>query len=164
MGIRVNDHETLTLDIGGADLTVPTDALFKAWMDKHIVESSGTIKSAAIPAPRPGERYVGSITEPNGRTRHVFLLPGEAKKNWQDGMAWAKEQGGDLPDRIEQAMLYAHMPEEFKKEAYWSNTQHADYSSCAWCQGFFGGSQSFDYKYYELLVRAVRREFSDSVI
>lgn len=162
MGIRVNEHETLTLGIEGADLTVNTGELFKAWMDNFIFKRTPT--QSTIPAARCGERYITSIMQPDGRMRHVFLLPGEAKKNWKDGMAWAKEQGGDLPDRIVFAFLKTYMAEEFKKEAYWMNEQHADYSHSAWCQGFINGTQYDTSKYHELLVRAVRSEFSDSVI
>ena len=110
-----------------------------------------------IPAPLTGERYVTSIMQPDGRMQHVFLLPGEDKKNWNDGVAWAKEKGGDLPDRIVFAYLKTHMPEEFKQEAYWMNEQHADGSGYAWYQSFCYGSQLNILKYRKLLVRAVRR-------
>lgn len=162
MGIRVNQHETLTLGIEGAELTVNTGELFKAWMDKFIFKRSPG--QQLITSARPGERYVTSIMQPDGRMRHVFLLPGEAKKNWNDGMAWAKEKGGDLPDRIVFAFLKTYMPEEFKKETYWMNEQPAGISDYAWCQGFSIGGQNYDSKDDEFRVRAVRSEFSDSVI
>jgi len=154
--------ETTTLNIDGAELTVETSALFRAWFERHLGQPGKP--SFAIPTARQGERYLGSIIEPSGRVRHSFLLPGDDEKNWNDGMAWAKAAGGDLLDRIEQAMALAHMPEEFKKEAYWSNTQHAGNSLSAWCQYFDNGDQNYDLKSSELRVRAVRREFSDSVI
>jgi hypothetical protein len=154
--------ETTTLNIRGAELTVETSALFRAWFERHLGQPSK--QSFAIPAARHGERYLGSIIEPSGRVRHSFLLPGDEEKDWNDGMAWAKDRGGDLLDRIEQAMALAHMPEEFKKEAYWSNTQHAGISYNAWYQYFDYGNQYNNNKSSELRVRAVRREFSDSVI
>lgn len=165
MGIRVNEHESLTLRIREAELTVETKALFYAWIEKHLgkpIANAG--RTSAAPIARPGERYIGSAIEPSGRTRHIFLMPGDELKNWNDGMEWANGLGGDLPDRIEQAMLYAYVPEEFKKEAYWSTTQHADDSSYAWYQSFSSGNQSYYGKHDKLRVRAVRREFSDSVI
>ena len=61
-------------------------------------------------------------------------------------------------------MLFAYMPEEFQKEAYWSNTQHAGSSDDAWGQDFSYGYQYYNYKSAELRVRLVRREFSDLVI
>lgn len=152
---------TTTIEIDGAQLTVDNNELFRAWFERHLTKP---IARATIPKARPGERYLGSIIEPDGRVRHMFLMAGEDEKNWNDSMEWAKNLGGDLPDRIEQAMLLAFMPEECHKKAYWSNTQHAVNSSFAWCQGFLYGRQYDSNKYGELLVRAVRRVFSDSVI
>ena len=104
-----------------------------------------------------GEKLAFSITLPDGKTIHTILLPGEKCMNWNDGMAWAKEQGGDLPDLVEHAFFKKYMPEEFNPKLYWSNTQHA-YNSCyAWYQSFYIGYQSRSFKYDELLVRAVRR-------
>jgi hypothetical protein len=154
--------ETTTLEVMGAKITVDTFALFRAWLEQNIVQPGKS--SFQIPATRPGERYFGSIIEPSGRVRHSFLMAGDEQMNWKDGIEWAKDLGGDLPDRIEQAMLFAHMPEEFQKEAYWSNTQHAGNSGNAWCQLFYLGVQTSCYQSSECRVRAVRREFSDSVI
>lgn len=153
---------TTTLSLDGAELTVETSALFRAWFERHLCKPSAP--SFSVPTARPGERYLGSIIEPNGRVHHTFLMPGDEKKNWNDGWKWAQSKGGDLPDRIEQAMLFAYMPEEFQKEAYWSNTQHAADSDGAWYQDFDHGDQHDGYKTGELRVRSVRREFSDSVI
>jgi hypothetical protein len=106
---------------------------------------------------KKGERYAFGVTLPNGKTTHSILLPGdESVANWDAGMEWAKNKDGDLPDRAEQALLYMHMPEEFQKDWYWSNTQHAGNSGIAWCQGFGNGNQSY-YKSAELRVRSVRR-------
>jgi hypothetical protein len=63
------------------------------------------------------------------------ILPGEFEGKWADAMAWAKEQGGDLPTRIEQIHLFNHARDEFEPDWYWSNEQFADERS-AWYQGF----------------------------
>ena len=110
-----------------------------------------------IPELKDGEVYAGAIIKPDGKTIHTILLPGDEKKNWKDGMEWAKSIGGDLPDRAEQALFYKYMPEEFQKEAYWSNTQHAGNSNYAWYQLFYYGFQLSNYKSADLRVRAVRR-------
>lgn len=47
--------------------------------------------------------------------------------------------------------------EAFDPDWYWSSTQHAGFSSYAWCQGFSNGDQSGCIKYGKLRVRAVRR-------
>jgi hypothetical protein len=72
-------------------------------------------------------------------------------------MEWAASIGGDLPDRVEQALLYKHLPDQFKKEWYWSNTQHSDYSDYAWYQYFLNGDQYGLRKGSKLRARAVRR-------
>ena len=157
--------ETTTLSVDGAELTVETDALFRAWFERHLdarlpARLNPIKPSLAIPDARPGERYIISIMEPDGRMRHIFLLPGEARKDWDDGMAWAKERGGDLPDRIVFAFLKTYMQEEFQEEAYWMNEQPAGFSGCAWYQSFLTGYQYTDDEYGKLLVRAVRSEYS----
>ena len=73
-------------------------------------------------------------------------------------MEWATSIGGDLPNRIEQAMLWASHRDQFKEDWYWSNETHHSESGWAWCQYFDddGGQGSGD-RYIELRARAVRR-------
>jgi hypothetical protein len=111
----------------------------------------------AIPELNEGEKYAFSLTLPDGKTVHTILLPGDENKNWEDAMEWAKSLGGDLPDRAEQALFYKYIPEEFQKDWYWSNTQHAGYSGNAWFQDFSNGDQDYGFKSSECRVRAVRR-------
>ncbi len=115
-------------------------------------------QGARIPLAQ-GELYLGTIISACGTKRHhTILLPGELEKaNWKKAMEWAAELGGDLPDRVEQALLFATMKDQFKESAYWSNTQHAANSGFAWCQNFGYGYQDYDYEGYELRARAVRR-------
>jgi hypothetical protein len=47
--------------------------------------------------------------------------------------------------------------EAFEPAWYWSSTQHASGSGCAWDQGFGDGGQDFTRKNDELRARAVRR-------
>ncbi len=105
-----------------------------------------------------GEKFLCSITRPDGKTCHTILLPIEfAAGNWANQMERAKAIDGDLPNRTEQALLLECMPEEFKKEAYWSNTQHASASDFAWYQNFDDGTQYDTHKNNDLRARAVRR-------
>jgi hypothetical protein len=107
---------------------------------------------------KEGEKYAFGITLPDSKTIHTILLPeDESVPSWDAGMEWAKNLGGDLPDRAEQALFFKYMPDEFQKDWYWSNTQHAADSSCAWSQYFDDGSQSNLSKSYEGRARAVRR-------
>ena len=107
---------------------------------------------------KDGEIYGGAIINPDGTGHHFILLPSDKNKiNWDAAMAWAKEQGGDLPNRVEQALLYDQSKDQFNHDWYWSNTQHASRSDCAWCQSFYDGCQSSWYKNSLLRARAVRR-------
>ena len=111
-----------------------------------------------LPKLKKGEVYVGGTIGTDGKVTHTILLPGEKTDvTWNDAMAWAKKEGGDLPNRLEQAMLYAHHADRFQKRAYWSNAQSADASSDAWTQSFYYGYQSSWLKDYEPMARAVRR-------
>ena len=112
----------------------------------------------ATPQLNEGEIYAGAIIKPDGTGHHVILLDGDnAAASWDDAMEWAKSIGGDLPDRVEQSLLFAHLKDRFKEEWYWSNTQHAAYSGYAWCQIFDDGIQYNYGKSAELRARAVRR-------
>jgi hypothetical protein len=105
-----------------------------------------------------GEIYAGLVLEA-GAWHHLVLLPAAEPKPlvWAKAMAWAKEQSGDLPSRPEQSVLYANLPDEFKKDWYWSNTPYAGDESYAWCQHFNYGDQNHGLKDGKLRARAVRR-------
>ncbi|CBJ38284.1 protein of unknown function [Ralstonia solanacearum CMR15] len=107
----------------------------------------------------PGERYAGLILGKDGQPdHHLILLPGDAAElNWDDARKWAQEQGGELPTRREQSLLYANLKEEFQGTWYWSSEARERESGWAWCQGFGNGSQRYDHQRLELRARAVRR-------
>ncbi|NMV42248.1 DUF1566 domain-containing protein, partial [Ralstonia insidiosa] len=67
------------------------------------------------------------------------------------------EQGGALPDRREQSLLYANLKAEFQPAWYWSGQAHETNSGWAWCQHFTSGNQLINYHNDELRARAVRR-------
>jgi len=111
-----------------------------------------------IPKLKDGETYAGAIINPDGTGHHIILLDGDNDNaDWNTQMEWAKSIGGDLPDRVEQSMLFAHLKDRFKDTWYWSNTQHAANADYAWFQNFDYGTQDYDYEYYSLRARAVRR-------
>lgn len=111
-----------------------------------------------VPQLQEGEIYAGAIINQNGEGHHIILLPGDHDEaNHADSMEWAKSIGGDLPDRVELALLYKHLPDQFKKDWYWSNTQRAADSDYAWYQHFNNGYQGSSHKDNQLRARAVRR-------
>ena len=106
------------------------------------------------PETAEGERYIGAIVDAQGTTTHIILLPGSTKADWKSAMKWAASIGGDLPNRVEQALLFATANDEFEAAAYWSNVSE---SGWAWFQGFDTGNQVSTRKRNGLRARAVRR-------
>ncbi|QLG87678.1 DUF1566 domain-containing protein [Chitinibacter bivalviorum] len=108
---------------------------------------------------REGEHYAGFLVGKDGVAgHHVILLPEQAEDiKWADAVKWAAEQGGELPTRREQALLFANLKEQFKAAWYWSSETHASDSNCAWIQGFDNGYQNYYDKTNEFRARAVRR-------
>ena len=111
-----------------------------------------------VPEVKEGETYIGAIIKADGTGNHIILLPGDNDRaEWQAAMDWAKSIGGDLPDRVEQALMFSDHKDLFKVDWCWSNTQHAPDASCAWFQSFIYGRQNHYSKSAGLRARAVRR-------
>ena len=116
------------------------------------------MKQITTPVLKENEIYAGAIINPDGTGHHVILLDGDNDDaSWQSQMDWAKEQGGDLPNCVETALLFNQLKDRFKPEWYWTNEQHASDSSFAWFQNFSIGYQYGSLKLTELRARAVRR-------
>ena len=115
--------------------------------------------SVNVPQLQKSERFIGSYSGPDGKVTLAILMPGEKKNvTWPDAQTWAKEQGGDLPSRVEGLLLYLHHRDQFQKDdVLWLNEQHAAFSGTAWYQYFYDGYQGYWYEDYKLLARAVRR-------
>lgn len=127
-----------------------------------IVKDDAVVYPFTVPAPvlNPGEKFIGTIITPDGKYRHhLILLPDEAEENtWPEQMKWAASLGGDLPDRVESALLFATLREEFKPDWHWTNKPHAANAGYAWMQGFGYGGQDDSHKGLTFRARAVRRE------
>ena len=107
---------------------------------------------------QPGEHYAGLILgEGDDPAYHLILLPGEAESvSWDDAKTWAASVGGRLPNRREQALLFANVKSQFQAAWYWSSEQHETNGSCAWFQNFDYGDQDYYLKSYEARASAVR--------
>ncbi len=112
---------------------------FQSFPGRHAMQLT---KKDIIPQLNAGEQYAGIVIAGES-LHHLVLLPGDTDKNWTDAIAWAKELGGELPTRQEQAILYGNLKGEFKPDYYWSSAQHASDPSFAWLQNFLNGSQGF---------------------
>lgn len=111
------------------------------------------------PELKEGEIYVGAIIGADGEGHHIILMPNhsEERMTWQEAMDWSKSVGGDLPNRIEHALLYAQKKDEFSEDWYWSNAKHATYADSSWYQSFHRGYQDYTHEVNTVLARAVRR-------
>ena len=104
-----------------------------------------------------GGLYAG-LTLHDGQPHALVLLPGEHKGiRCQDAVSWAAQQGGTLPSRIDQLVMWQNLKAQLQPEWYWSCEQHAGNESYAWYQHFGYGTQLYYYKYDKLRARAVRR-------
>jgi hypothetical protein len=112
------------------------------------------------PNRKEGEKYAGIILdeETGLPSHHLILLPGEAKDlNWPQAQEWAKEQGGELPLRREQSLLFVNLKKHFERRWHWSAEQESNYY--AWAQSFMHGTQDDLRKDDYVRVRAIRREY-----
>lgn len=146
---------TITLDAIKAEHAKVAE-MIAAFEAQAKLESAFPV-SVPAPCPYPGEFWLGAVIT-SKKMEHIYLLPGDNDgASWQEQMDWAKSIGGDLPTRAEQAMLIAHMKDQFKEAAYWSNEKHVSDSAYAWSQGFVSGNQSYYTTDIKLRARAVRR-------
>lgn len=110
-----------------------------------------------LPELNEGERYTATIITESERY-HLIRLPGDNDPaNHADQIAWAKSIGGDLPNRVESALLYREAKSEFQERAYWTNEIDAEDPVYAWCQYFLNGHQHWSSTNGTLRARAVRR-------
>ena len=108
---------------------------------------------------QPGERYAGTVLDADGNVKHhLVLLPNrpDADLTWQAAMDWAASVGGQLPDRQEQALLYANCKPHLEPKWHWFREEHQNASS-AWVCNFTYGSQILTHKGFEGSAVAVRQ-------
>ena len=111
--------------------------------------------------PAIGQQYEGGIyagiTLHNDQLHALVLLPGDEEKPHADAGAWAKEQGGELPSRIDMLVLLKNAKDEFKRDWYWTSEEVAGDADSAWVQDFGDGYQTGPRKSNGSRCRAVRR-------
>lgn len=110
-----------------------------------------------LPELAKGETYAGILLADGKLAHHLVLLAGETTATWKAAQAWAKKQGGELPTRKEQALLFANAAGAFKPEWYWSSEPYAPNAAYAWLQTFDYGRQDGNPTSCQYRARAVRR-------
>jgi hypothetical protein len=118
-----------------------------------------TESTAPVIAAELGGAIYAGITLHEGKPHNLYLLPGEREKiDWKDAGAWAEQQGGTLPSRIDQLVLWQNLKAQFKPEWYWSCEPYAgNEDRYAWSQNFYDGYQLSTNESSLLRARAVRR-------
>ena len=109
---------------------------------------------------QPGEQYAGIIVGKDGEpSHHLVLLPEQhGCTTWKKASEWATQQGGSLPTRREQSLLFANLKDQFEKDWYWSSESYEPDTASAWFQYFTNGYQNYHHKdHNHCRARAVRR-------
>jgi len=108
----------------------------------------------------PGEHYAGAVLDANGQHRaHLVLMAAKAEQGmtWKAALEWAEAEGGALPTRQEQALLFANCKPHLQPGWHWSCEEHESDASYAWLCNFDDGDQGDGLKSYEGGAVAVRR-------
>lgn len=116
------------------------------------------MKQIKIPKLKENEIYAGAVINPDGTGHHIILLDADSYyATWQLQMNWAKKQGGDLPNRVESALLFNKLKDRFKPEWYWTNDQHDSYFDYAWYCNFGNGVQNYHFNSDVMRAKAIFR-------
>jgi hypothetical protein len=117
------------------------------------------IATAAVGSAFREGLYVGITCDKQGKPYAPILLKDKPAKllDWEGAKQWAESlgEGAQLPNRVESALLFANLQEQFDKAWHWTSEQYS--RNTAWYQGFDGGNQHYYGKAYEGRARAVRR-------
>ena len=107
-----------------------------------------------------GEHYAGAVLDAAGHIQHHLVLMAQRPDgdlDWNDATAWAESVGGTLPNRQEQALLYANCKPHLQPRWHWSSVVYEEDASFAWICHFGYGHQYDGHKSYEGSAVAVRR-------
>ena len=111
------------------------------------------------PKLKKGEIYAG-ISLHQGKPCHLVMLPGHAILNHAAATSWAKERGGELPNRVD-ALVICENPKTRKAIGsngwMWTSQTYVHYDAYAWIQSFSHGVQYDGRKDFNYRARAVRR-------
>ena len=106
-------------------------------------------------APLEGGTFAGITTKPDGTHVAVVLLPERGEDmNYDQAVAWAEEQGAQLPTRHVAALLFSNVQPLLQSRWHWC--LETDGASYAWRCGFSSGNQSNDRKSFDGSAVAVR--------
>ena len=151
----------MDLQLNGIKVSIG-DAELARLVEKQLKgDAPAPVRATASSLPKIGDQWEGGIyaglTIYDNQPMALVLLPGDESLNWKDAVTWAEKQGGTLPSRIDQLVLWKNVKDQFKGEGYWSGEQCAPNDASAWCQNFGYGYQDGCRKDHDFRARAVRR-------
>lgn len=124
-----------------------------------IVPTDPTAEVGSIEWGGKGDNEPNACSELDGKANTLALAVDSAIEHpaaqWAHELAIGQFDDFYLPARRELSLMYANVPELFKKEWHWSSTQYSEAS--AWLQDFYDGAQCHNWKYSYTRARAVRR-------
>lgn len=110
-----------------------------------IIKTIALLALPAIGQPLEGGTFAGVTTKKDGTHCAVILLPGKGEDlTWQKALAWADEQGGELPTRPVAALLFANVKDKLESEWHWTADEYSE--NYAWFCHFGYGFQFYDHK------------------
>jgi hypothetical protein len=156
--------ETVTLQLGEAQVIIPGQAAAMAYLEK-ILDESRPIPLAASAGRRPavgspwkdGE-YAGLTIFENEPFDLVVVSTDFDRGGHEAALKWAAQQKAMLPSRFDNLVLFTNMKDRFKTDYYyWCAELPAGNPGYAWCQGFAGGYQGWLNRSIQCRAVAVRR-------
>jgi hypothetical protein len=114
---------------------------------------------------KPHEHWAGIIVGKNAtQDYHLILLPDECiRPSWSMAMTWSfKTKDALLPNRREQALLWANLREHFQPVLHWSSESYGGDDNAAWCQSFYDGEQLVMDKHVGCRARAIKRIYIEN--
>ncbi|MDO8595672.1 MAG: hypothetical protein Q7R45_03515 [Sulfuricaulis sp.] len=152
--------ETITLPIADILRGASTQTLAAALLER-VKNSAAAPITARRALPSIGADFEGGIyaglSIADNAPMALVLLPGDKKLTWNEAVTWAEKQGGVLPSRFDQLVLFKNLKTQFQETWYWSGEQSASNAAFAWFQLFGNGGQSYLRKSSSNRARAVRR-------
>lgn len=140
-------------------VTLPLGAVLRlAETEQPALATAGARAMPSIPvgADYEGGKFAG-ITLDGEQLAALVLLPGDFKGPWAEAKDWAEKEGGVLPSRHDQLVLYRNLKSEFQEAYYWSGDKRESDDGYAWGQYFGYGSQPYVYVSSTFRARRVRR-------
>ena len=158
--------ETVTLQLGAAQVIIPAQAAAMAYLEKILDESrpiplaapAGRRSAPAIGAKWLGGEYAGLTIFENEPYDLVLVSTEFDRGDHEAALKWSEGKNAMLPSRFDNLVLFTNMKDRFKTDYYyWCADLRAGSPGCAWGQGFVTGYQFWVNRSYYSRAVAVRR-------